>query len=199
MNKTVWLFDLDDTLHDASHAALGGINKAMTEYVARHVGLSIEEASALRQHYWQAVGQRLNRIPETRLVDKSPLNFTYAAELDTVFPHAQWVFAVRHPARLRSLASTYAPSDCCPAVTRRKMSPLAIRMPASFDGLSERSCSFAIRTDTASRIYYDRKRAQGKRHTQAVLALARRRLNVMWAMLRDHKPYQPAAPNAAAA
>jgi hypothetical protein len=57
----------------------------------------------------------------------------------------------------------------------------------------------AIRTDTASRIYYDRKPAQGKRHTQAVLALARRRLNVMWAMLRDHKPYQPTAPNAAAA
>jgi transposase len=61
------------------------------------------------------------------------------------------------------------------------------------------ACHIAIRTDTASRIYYDRKRAEGKRHTQAVLALARRRLNVMWAMLRDHKPYQPAPPNAAAA
>jgi len=32
-----------------------------------------------------------------------------------------------------------------------------------------------------------------------VLALARRRLNVLWAMLRDHKTYQPTAPNAAAA
>lgn len=42
-------------------------------------------------------------------------------------------------------------------------------------------------------------RAEGKRHTQAVLALARRRLNVIWAMLRDHKPYQATAPNAAAA
>jgi len=57
----------------------------------------------------------------------------------------------------------------------------------------------AIRTDPRSRIYYDRKRAEGKRHTQAVLALARRRLNVLWAMLRDHKLYQPTAPNAAAA
>ncbi len=61
------------------------------------------------------------------------------------------------------------------------------------------SSHIAIRTDTASRIYYDRKRAEGKRHNQAVLALARRRLNVMWAMLRDHKPYQSTAPNAAAA
>jgi transposase len=57
----------------------------------------------------------------------------------------------------------------------------------------------AIRTDPTSRRYYDRKRAEGKRHTQAVLALARRRLNVLWAMLRDHRVYQPTAPNAAAA
>ncbi|WP_181722747.1 IS110 family transposase [Nocardia gipuzkoensis] len=50
----------------------------------------------------------------------------------------------------------------------------------------------AARFDPASKAYYQRKRAEGKRHTQAVLALARRRLNVLWAMLRDHKPYQAA-------
>ena len=54
------------------------------------------------------------------------------------------------------------------------------------------SAQIAIRTDPASRTYYDRKRAEGKHHTQAVLALARRRLNVLWAMLRDHAAYQPA-------
>jgi hypothetical protein len=37
--------------------------------------------------------------------------------------------------------------------------------------------------------FYDGKRAQGKRYTRAVLALARRRVNVLWAMLRDHQPY----------
>ena len=61
------------------------------------------------------------------------------------------------------------------------------------------SALISIRADTASRTYYDRKRAEGKRHTQAVLALARRRLNVLWAMLRDHTTYQPTTPNAAAA
>ena len=61
------------------------------------------------------------------------------------------------------------------------------------------SALISIRTDLASRTYYDRKRAEGKRHTQAVLALARRRLNVLWAMLRDHTLYQPTRPNAAAA
>jgi len=41
-----------------------------------------------------------------------------------------------------------------------------------------------------SRSYYQRKRGEGKNHKQAVLSLARRRLNVLWAMLRDGTPYQ---------
>jgi ADP-ribose pyrophosphatase YjhB (NUDIX family) len=50
-----------------------------------------------------------------------------------------------------------------------------------------------------SRRFYDRKRAEGKRHTQAVLALARRRVNVLWALLRDGRCYEPAPPARAAA
>ncbi|MEB4212262.1 IS110 family transposase, partial [Mycobacterium sp. 94-17] len=49
-----------------------------------------------------------------------------------------------------------------------------------------------------SRTYYNRKRTEGKTHTQAILALARRRLNVLWAMLRDHAVYQPGTKPAAA-
>jgi transposase len=78
-----------------------------------------------------------------------------------------------------------------------------LRRPRRYNRRLLRACYLSalisIRTDRASRTYYDRKRAEGKRHTQAVLALARRRLNVLWAMLRDHIPYQPTTPNAAAA
>ena len=42
-----------------------------------------------------------------------------------------------------------------------------------------------------SRAFYDRKRREGKRHHQAVLALARRRINVLWAMLNSRQPFQP--------
>src|SRR6266567_6868335 len=45
-----------------------------------------------------------------------------------------------------------------------------------------------------SRTYYDRKRAQGKRHTQAVLCLARRRVDVLHAMLTSNTLYQYQAP-----
>jgi transposase len=78
-----------------------------------------------------------------------------------------------------------------------------LKRPRRYDRRLLRACylaaQIAIRTDPASRTYYDRKRAEGKTHTQAVIALARRRLNVLWAMLRDHRPYQPTAPTAAAA
>jgi transposase len=43
----------------------------------------------------------------------------------------------------------------------------------------------SLRSSSESRAFYDRKRAEGKRHTQALIALARRRVNVVWAMLRD--------------
>lgn len=43
----------------------------------------------------------------------------------------------------------------------------------------------SLRGSPASRTFYDRKRREGKRHTQALIALARRRVNVVWAMLRD--------------
>ncbi len=43
----------------------------------------------------------------------------------------------------------------------------------------------------ASRDYYLRKRHEGHGHKQAILSLARRRVDVLWAMLRDNQPYIP--------
>jgi transposase len=54
--------------------------------------------------------------------------------------------------------------------------------------------AFASLTDPASRAYYDRKRAEGKRHNAALICLARRRVDVIFAMLRDRKLYQPPQP-----
>jgi putative hydrolase of the HAD superfamily len=55
----VWLFDLDNTLHDASHAAFGELHVSMGDYVAEHLGLSVEEAGRLRQKYWLRYGATL--------------------------------------------------------------------------------------------------------------------------------------------
>ncbi len=59
------------------------------------------------------------------------------------------------------------------------------------------SAHCAVLCHERSRTYYRRKRAEGKGHTQAVIALARRRVNVLWAMLRDGTLYEDRAPLAA--
>jgi transposase len=53
--------------------------------------------------------------------------------------------------------------------------------------------AFASLTHAPSRIGYDRKRAQGKRHSQAILCLARRRVDVLHAMLTHGLPYRAPA------
>lgn len=54
--------------------------------------------------------------------------------------------------------------------------------------------AFASLQHPPSRIYYDRKRSEGRRHHQAVLFLARRRVDVIHAMLTRGLPYQLPAP-----
>lgn len=51
--------------------------------------------------------------------------------------------------------------------------------------------AFAALRDPVSRAYYDRKIKEGKRHNQALIALARRRCDVLFAMLRDGTFYTP--------
>jgi len=41
-----------------------------------------------------------------------------------------------------------------------------------------------------SRAFYDRKRREGKRHHQAVIALARRSVKVLWAVVQNRTPFQ---------
>jgi transposase len=53
--------------------------------------------------------------------------------------------------------------------------------------------AFASLRNPQSRAFYDRKRSEGKRHHQALLALARRRVNVLWAMLRDESLFKQEA------
>jgi transposase len=54
--------------------------------------------------------------------------------------------------------------------------------------------AFAALHDPVSRVYYDKQRAANKTHTQALLRLARRRIDVLFAMLRNGAFYEPREP-----
>ena len=51
-----WIFDLDNTLHDATPPIIPHINRSMTAYLQEHLALDQDRASALRVHYWKIYG-----------------------------------------------------------------------------------------------------------------------------------------------
>ena len=59
--------------------------------------------------------------------------------------------------------------------------------------------AFAALSDPTSRAYYQRKRDEGKKHNAALICLARRRCDVLFAMLRDKTYYRHPEPTPAPA
>ena len=54
-----WIFDLDNTLHDAARHVLPHIDRSMTEYIERHLGMDRDAANRLRREYWKRYGATL--------------------------------------------------------------------------------------------------------------------------------------------
>src|SRR5699024_4058779 len=77
-----------------------------------------------------------------------------------------------------------------------------LHRPRRFNRRLLRTCYLAalssLKNSPASKAFYDRKRGDGKSHKQAIIALARRRINVIWAMLRDGTHYHEPTPHRSA-
>ena len=131
MRRTVWLLDLDNTLHDATPHVFPRINRAMTDYVSRTLGLPEEEASALRVHYWQRYGATLLGMIRHHGVD--PHEFLREAH---PFPDLHEIVARDHCLRDalrrlpgRKIVVTNAPSAYACGVVRR------LGVAAQLDGM----------------------------------------------------------------
>jgi putative hydrolase of the HAD superfamily len=59
MSRITWIFDLDNTLHDATPHIMPHINRSMTAYVQEHLALDEAAATALRAKYWHRYGATL--------------------------------------------------------------------------------------------------------------------------------------------
>ncbi len=62
MNERVWIFDLDNTLHNATPHIFPHINRSMTAYLQEHLKLSAKAANDLRVDYWQRYGATLTGL-----------------------------------------------------------------------------------------------------------------------------------------
>jgi putative hydrolase of the HAD superfamily len=73
--RIVFFFDLDDTLHDASHAIFRQIDTRMTDYVERHLAVDRAEANRLRAAYWRRYGATLLGLVRHHAID--PAHFLH--------------------------------------------------------------------------------------------------------------------------
>lgn len=65
----VWIFDLDDTLHNASAHIFPVMNRAMTQYIMDELNLDETAAHELRKHYWRVYGATLKGLMRHHGVD----------------------------------------------------------------------------------------------------------------------------------
>lgn len=132
----------------------------------------------------KAIEERLARHPDAALIRSLPgMGATLTAE---------FIALAGSIARFRSADGLAAAAGLAP-VLRQSGKSRAIRRAHGGDKALKRVLYQAAFTSLGapdSRAFYDRKRAEGKRHHQAVIALARRRVNVLWAVLQNRTPFQ---------
>ena len=95
----VWIFDLDDTLHNASAHIFPVMNRAMTQYIMDHLRLDEFAAHQLRQHYWRVYGATLKGLMRHHGVD--PYHFLHETHQLITLPEL-----VLQTKRLRYLLQT---------------------------------------------------------------------------------------------
>ena len=61
-SRRVWIFDLDNTLHDARPAIFPAMHGQMNAYLRRHFALDEEGANSMRRFFWERYGTTLKGL-----------------------------------------------------------------------------------------------------------------------------------------
>jgi putative hydrolase of the HAD superfamily len=116
----VWIFDLDNTLHNASPHIFPHINRAMTAYLQAHLGLDEVAAGELRRHYWKRYGATLLGLMRHHQTD--PWHFLWHThqfpELDRMLVHEPQLRATLRRLPGRKLVFSNAPVHYSRAVLK---------------------------------------------------------------------------------
>jgi transposase len=129
------------------------------------------------------LGELLARHPDAALIRSLPgmgavLTAEFIAEAGTI-------------TRFRSADALAAAAGLAP-VLRQSGKVRFLRRPAGGNKGLKRvfyQSAFCSLNTPSSRAFYQRKRTEGKRHHQALIALARRRIDVLWAILASRQPF----------
>ena len=84
-----WIFDLDNTLHDAEKKIFPLINKKINQYISEVVKINLSEADVLRQKYWDNYGATLEGLIKHHNINpKDFLKKTHTLDPIKEQPHA---------------------------------------------------------------------------------------------------------------
>ena len=142
----------------------------------------------------------LDRRLEELLADSAEARIVRTVPGMGVVFTAEFLAEVGDPSRFASAGSLAAAAGIAPVLRASGATSYRRRARRGNRVLKRvlyRSAFSCISHHEPSEAYYRRKRAEGKGHHQAVIALARRRMDVFWAMLRDGETYSERPPRAA--
>jgi len=130
-SRRVWIFDLDNTLHDARARIFPAMHEQINAYLRRHFDVDAAGADAMRDHFWRTYGTTLNGLMRHHGAD--PRHFLRETH---VFPELAGMVvhenATRHALRLlggTKLIFSNAPRHYVEQVLR------AIRLERYFDAV----------------------------------------------------------------
>ncbi|WP_243729327.1 pyrimidine 5'-nucleotidase [Paludibacterium purpuratum] len=84
-----WIFDLDNTLHNADFGIFPHINRSMTDYIMRQLGLDESAAQALRHRYYQRYGATMHGMQRHHAIDPD-LFLKETHRVAELIPLLQW-------------------------------------------------------------------------------------------------------------
>jgi putative hydrolase of the HAD superfamily len=120
MRAPTWIFDLDNTLHNARPHIYPHINSAMTAYLQAHLGLDEPAAAELRRHYWKRYGATLIGLIRHHATD--PRHFLWHThqmpDLERMLVHEPQLRATLQRLRGRKVIFSNAPEHYSRAVLK---------------------------------------------------------------------------------
>jgi putative hydrolase of the HAD superfamily len=120
MRAPTWIFDLDNTLHNARPHIYPHINSAMTAYLQAHLGLDEPAAAELRRHYWKRYGATLIGLIRHHATD--PRHFLWHThqmpDLERMLVHEPQLRATLRRLRGRKVIFSNAPAHYSRAVLK---------------------------------------------------------------------------------
>lgn len=185
---------VDDALAAANAQQVAVPGEAVAADIIRDLAAEALASKDRLKSIDKRIGQALKRHPDAALVASLPgmgaaLTAEFLAEAGGIarFPTADQL------ASAAGLAPVLKQSGKVRYLQRARAGNKALKR------VFYQSAFVAVCCDPTSKAYYRRKRAEGKTHHQAVLATARRRVNVLHAILRTRTPYNTRPEPASAA